>query len=136
MSSSNKTDTVTGFTPFLVVNDGAAAIEFYTAAFGAVLLERYEGADERITAKLTFAGAGFWIGDEEPEFGNYSAKTIGASPVRLILTLSDPDEVFARALAAGATEICPVRTEEFWKIGKLTDPFGHIWEIGHPLSGA
>jgi PhnB protein len=120
-------------TPFLVVKGGVNAVEFYEKAFGAVALERYDAPGEKLTARMAIEGADFWIGDEEPEFNNLSPTTIGGSAVRMVITTSDVDAMFARALSVGATQICPVTTEPSWKIGKLKDPFGHIWEIGHPL---
>jgi PhnB protein len=119
-------------TPFLAVTDAADAAAFYEAAFDAALLEKYTN-NGRTNARIGIGHADFWIGDEEPEFDNLSPATLGGSPVRMILTTSDPDTIFANALKAGATQICPVTVEEDWKIGKLKDPFGHIWEIGCPL---
>ncbi|GAA0537936.1 VOC family protein [Chitinophaga japonensis] len=137
MTSTNKPPGIpTTLFPFLSVKNGASAVEFYTTAFGAAVAARFDGQDGKLMAQLFIEGAEFWVGDEEPEFGNYSPESIGGNPVRLILTVSDPDAVFARAVEAGATQICPVTTEESWKIGKLKDPFGHIWEIGHPLHEA
>ncbi len=52
----------------------------------------------------------------------------------MILTIEDPDAAFDRAIAAGATPICPIRTEHDWRIGRVLDPFGHHWEIGKPLA--
>ena len=43
------------------------------------------------------------------------------------------NKLFEKALNVGATEICPMNTEDNWRIGKLKDPFGHIWEIGYKL---
>lgn len=119
-------------TPFLVVTDAADAAAFYEAVFDAALLEKYTN-NGRTNVRIGIGHADFWIGDEEPEFDNLSPATLGGSPVRMILTTSDPDTIFANALKAGATQICPVTVEEDWKIGKLKDPFGHIWEIGCPL---
>lgn len=119
---------------FLVVSDAVAAIRFYSNAFAAIVLQQYDQGNGRTIAKLSIDDNEFWLGSEEPEFNNYSPTTLKGSPVRMILIVNDPDAVFAQAEAAGATAICPVRTEESWKIGKLTDPFGHIWEIGHPLN--
>lgn len=119
-------------TPFLVVSDALSAATFYEAAFDGVVLENYTN-NGRTNARIGIGDAHFWIGDEEPEFSNLSPTTIGGSPVRIVLTTSEPDRIFAQALQAGATQICPVTVEEDWKIGKLKDPFGHIWEIGCPL---
>lgn len=133
ISNDRKPAIITTIVPFLTVANGMQALEFYTAGFGATVAVRYSRPDGGITAKVMIGNAEVWIGDEEPAFDNRSPATIGGNPVRLILTISDPDTLFSRALAAGATQICPVTTEESWKIGKLMDPFGHIWEIGHPL---
>jgi PhnB protein len=129
-----KPDSVT-ILPFLVVSHGLSAVEFYGAAFGAIEIVRYDRPHGKLTALMNVAGAEFWVGDEEPEFQNLSPTAIGGTPVRMVLTIGQPETIFARALKAGATQICPVTVEEFWKIGKLSDPFGHIWEIGHPLHG-
>ena len=128
-----KSSRLTTITPFLVVKSGAKAVEFYITAFGALELVRYDMPDGKLISRIAIEGAELWLGDEEPEFNNFSPNTIGGSAVRIVLTVSDPDTIFTRALEAGATQICPVTTEEFWRIGKLRDPFGHIWEIGHPL---
>lgn len=124
----------TTLTPFLTVSSSSKALEFYTAAFGAVMLARYEAPGGKLVARLAIEGAEWWLGDEEPEFGNLSPDTLGGSPVRMALTVADPDAIFNRAVEAGATAISPVTTEEAWRIGKLRDPFGHIWEVGHPLA--
>jgi PhnB protein len=134
MNNNNVLSVPTTILPFLVVQNGAAALEFYTAGLSAVEIVRYDRPDGKLTARLAIEGAEFWLGDEELEFGNCSPDTIGGSPVRIILTVSDPDTLFASALNAGATQICPVTTEESWRIGKLKDPFGHTWEIGRPLN--
>src|SRR5262245_30277190 len=123
----------TSITPFLVVRNGADALNFYTTGLGATLLARYDRDGRKLTAELTRYGAAVFMVDEEQEFDNNSPETIGGSPVRIVLVVQDPDAIFSRAVKAGATQICPVTTEEDWKIGKLKDPFGHIWEIGHPL---
>lgn len=132
-SNKNKTAGRTSITPFLVVDDGGKALEFYKMGLGGEQVTCYETPDGRLMAKINIDGAEFWMGDEEKEFSNHSPRTIGGSPVRIILTVADPDTLFAQALKAGAKQICPVTVEESWKIGKLEDPFGHIWEIGHPL---
>ncbi|GAB3894853.1 hypothetical protein GCM10028803_10470 [Larkinella knui] len=120
-------------TPFLTVNNGKNAVDFYVSAWGAVETERFDRPDAKLTSKITIGGAEFWVGDEEPEFGNVSPDQRSNSPVRMIFQTKQADELFEKALTLGATEICPMTTETDWRIGKLKDPFGHIWEIGYTL---
>jgi len=131
-SSGNPTTIV----PFLIVKNGVQAVTVYTNAFGAKELARYERPEGKLTSRMVIDDAEFCVGDEEPEFDHLSPDTIGGTAVRIVLTVPNPESVFSNAVEAGAIQICPVTTEEFWKIGKLKDPFGHIWEIGHPLNGA
>lgn len=44
----------------------------------------------------------------------------------------DPDTVIGAARAAGATVTSPAGDEHGWRLGRITDPFGHHWEIGKP----
>jgi PhnB protein len=115
------------------VRNSQAAVEFYKAAFAAVEVYHLEGPKGGVVARLSIAGGEFWLSDESPEHGNFSPQTLGGSTARMILTVADPDAVFARALAAGASEVFPVAEEYGWRMGRLVDPFGHHWEIGHPL---
>jgi len=36
-------------------------------------------------------------------------------------------------LKAGAKEVFPIGEDHGWKLGRLVDPFGLHWEIGHPV---
>jgi PhnB protein len=121
----------TTIAPWLCLRGGARAVDFYKAAFGAVELFRLDGGG--VVAKLSVEGAEFWLSDESPEHHNFSPETLGGITVRIIMTVADPDKVFARAIKAGAKEIFPVGDEHGWRIGRVVDPFGHHWEIGRPL---
>ena len=123
----------TTIAPWLCVRGGARAVEFYKSAFGAKELFRM-GDAESVVAKLSISGAEFWLSDESPEHHNFSPESLGGITVRIILTVADPDAVFARALKAGANEVYPISEEHDWRIGRVVDPFGHHWEIGRPLS--
>ena len=121
--------------PWLSVRGGKRAVEFYKSAFGAVEVYHLEDpSGESIVARFSIDGAEFWVGDESPEHGNFSPETIHGATTRLILTVADPDAVFARAVTAGAKEVYAVGEEHGWRIGRVVDPFGHHWEIGHPLT--
>jgi PhnB protein len=119
--------------PLLNVRDGAAAIEFYKAAFGAVVLSRVD--EGSVVAQLSVDGARFWLADESPQHKNFSPPTVGGSTVRMVLIADDPDAVVDRAIAAGAAVVWPVADQEYgWRVGRVVDPFGHHWEIGKPLA--
>ena len=118
--------------PFLSVRNSAKAVEFYKSAFGAIELLRLED-NGSVLANLSVDGAGFWVSDESPDHQNFSPETLNGGTVRMILTTEDPDAAFRRAVDAGATIVCQIKTEHAWRIGRVVDPFGHHWEIGKPL---
>jgi PhnB protein len=130
-----RTSVAISVAPMLSVRKGARAVEFYKAAFGATEVFRIESPDGAVVARLSVEGAEFWVSDESPENANYSPESLGGGTVRMILTVPDPDAMFARALAAGARSIVPVKEDYGWRLGRVADPFGHHWEIGHPLEG-
>lgn len=131
--SDAKANIATTIAPWLSVRDSARAVEFYKSAFGATEAFRLEGGGG-VVARLSIAGAEFWVSDESPEHGNFSPQSLGGGTVRIILTVADPDAMFVRALGAGASQIFAVSEEHGWRLGRLVDPFGHHWEIGRPLS--
>src|SRR5271170_6429561 len=124
----------TSIEPMLSVRNGAKAVEFYTTAFGAETLFRIGEGDEAVVAQMSVDGAIFWVTDESPEHSNFSPETLGGSTVRLVMIVDDPDAVFDRAVASGASVVWPVADQPYhWRVGRLADPFGHHWEIGKPL---
>lgn len=120
--------------PWLSVRRSAEAVEFYKAAFGAIEVYRLDGGEKGIVARLSLDGAEFWVAEESPAHGNFSPETLNGSSVRIILTVADPDAVYAQASAAGASEVHPVGEGHGWRIGRVVDPYGHHWEIGRPLT--
>jgi len=121
---------MTAITPHLVCR-GAAAIDFYPRAFGAVEGGRLAGPDGRLAhALIRIGGATIMLVDEYPEQGMLGPLALNGSPVTIHLYVSDVDATFARAVAAGATVSMPV-TDMFWgdRYGRLVDPFGHYWSV-------
>jgi PhnB protein len=121
--------------PWLAVRNGSEAVEFYKAAFGAVEAFRLEDPHGSVIARLVVNGAEFWVSDEFSEHGNFSPESLGGATARMILTISDPDTVFTRAIEAGASQVAPMSEEHGWRVGRVSDPYGHHWEIGRPLAG-
>lgn len=119
-------------TPYLAVDDAAAAIEFYERAFGAEETMRMAGADGNVGhAEISVGGARIFLADEWPDGGVYGPKRYGGAPVSLVLQVDDVDAVFERAVAAGATVERPVADQPYGeRSGWLVDPYGHRWSIG------
>ncbi len=130
--SENTNNGKTTIAPMLSVRNGAKAVEFYKAAFGATELFRMDADDGTVVAQLSVDGASFWLADESPEHQNFSPETLDGGTVRMILTTEDPDAAFKRAVATGATIVWDMTNEYGWRIGRVVDPFGHHWEIGKP----
>jgi PhnB protein len=119
-------------TPYLVVNDAVAAIDYYKRAFDAKETYRHPGPDGKsiINAELRIGDSILLLSDEFPHGGCLSPKSIGGSAVTLHIYTEDVDKVFNQAVNAGATIVMPVM-DMFWgdRYGQLKDPFGHIWSI-------
>jgi PhnB protein len=124
---------VTSIQPELWVDRGAAAVEFYASAFGARLLHRV-GNGEDIVAQLAIGEAIFWIAATGSSSERLVPRALGGATGRLLLVVDDPDRVFGKAVAAGATAKSPVGDEHGWRVGRILDPFGHEGEIGKPIS--
>jgi PhnB protein len=123
---------MTGIEPQLWTDRAAAAVTFYQAAFGAVVLHRVGDADE-IVAQLAIGDARFWVSAADPAMNRFDPKQIAGATGRTLLVAEDPVALQASAVAAGAAEMSPVTEEYGWLLGRIVDPFGHEWELGHPL---
>jgi len=119
--------------PFLTVNNAIEAVDFYINAFGAAESKRYSLENNKLSSVITIDDAEFYLSDEKSCDGTQTTGQPLSSSIRIILETKNADKIFENALQYGAAEICPMTTEEDWRIGKLKDPFGHIWEIGYPI---
>src|SRR5262249_24027287 len=110
----------------------ARAIDFYKKAFGAVEKGCTMMSDGKTVmhAELQIGDSMFMLADEFPNMGSCSPETYKGSPVVLHLYVPDVDDVFGRAVAAGARVRMPA-SDMFWgdRYGKLVDPFGHEWSL-------
>jgi PhnB protein len=119
-------------TPYLIMEGAAAAIEFYKKAFGAVEVMRMPGPDGRIGhAEIKIGDSYVMLADENVEMGARSPKSVGGSPVSLLVYVEDVDRIVARAVAAGAKLERPVEDKFYGdRMGGIEDPFGHHWYVG------
>jgi PhnB protein len=118
-------------TPYIVVDGAARAIEFYKQAFGATEVLRMDGPDGRVAhAEIKIGDSHVMLGDESPEMGARGPRSIGGSPVTLMLYVEDVDAVVGRAVEAGAKLKRPV-ADQFYgdRTGGIEDPFGHVWYV-------
>jgi PhnB protein len=123
---------INSIAPWLTVTNGQQAVEFYKAAFNAVETYRLENPDGGLVVKLAINGAEFWVSSESESLQKLPSP-LGGENIKLILTNSQPDQLFEQALKAGASEVFAVGEGFGWRLGRLVDPFGLHWEIGHPL---
>ncbi|HET6920661.1 MAG TPA: VOC family protein [Jiangellaceae bacterium] len=121
---------MTSVEPELWVGDPAAAIDFYVQAFGAIVLHRVAHGNE-IVAQLAVRHARFWVSNAGGT--RLDPIHIGGTTSRTLLVITDPEKVLANAVDAGAKQASAVSDEHGWKLGRVVDPFGHEWEIGHPV---
>lgn len=120
-------------TPHLICKDASKAIEFYKKAFSAETHFIMPGKDGQGVghAELKIGTSIFMMADECPEMGYKGPKSIGGTPVSLCLYVTDCDQVFHQAVAAGAKVLLPL-TDQFYgdRSGTIEDPAGHVWTIG------
>jgi PhnB protein len=130
--SQNVKSITTSISPWLTIQDVTGALNFYKAAFDAIEKYRLEDPGGGLVVKLSVDGAEFWLSSGDSENTNF--QPLGGGTIRMILIVADPDSFFTRALKAGASEIFPIGEEHGWRLGRIVDPFGLHWEIGHPIS--
>jgi len=118
-------------TPYLIVNGGARAIDFYKQAFGATEVMRMPGPGGKVMhAEVKIGDSRIMLADEFPEMDARGPQSIGGTPVSLMLYFEDSDAVTARAVSAGAKMLRPVQDQFYGdRSGTILDPFGHKWTI-------
>jgi PhnB protein len=119
----------------LCFQDAAFAMLFYEKAFGAKELYRLSEPGGRIGhAEMRIGDSVVMLSDEYPDMAILSAKTLNGSPIRLHLSVKNPDACMERAIHAGATLVRPMQDEFYgWRSGVVTDPFGYSWFIASQI---
>jgi PhnB protein len=118
-------------TPYLYLKDAARAIEFYKDIFGATEVMRMGDPSGKIGhAEIKIGSSHVMLSDECAEMDERGPQAFGGSPVALLLYVEDVDAVAERAVAAGAKLLNPLEDKFYGdRMGKLEDPFGHVWAI-------
>ncbi|MBN9664056.1 MAG: VOC family protein [Acidobacteria bacterium] len=114
-------------TPYLVVPDAEAELKFLTAAFGAVEENCARNADN------TVMHAELKIGDSLVMLGQANEQWKAQSGA-LYLWVPDVDEVYAKALSAGATSLSAPEDKPYGhRNAGVMDTCGITWWIGSPV---
>ena len=124
-------DGVNTITARLSVRGAAKAIEFYQQAFGAQLTFMLKTPDGKVMhATMELGDSRFQLGDELPGMNAPSPQKLGGSPIVLHICVENVDELWNRAVAAGAKVTMPL-ADQFWgaRYGQVLDPFGFTWSI-------
>lgn len=118
-------------TPYLVVHDAGAALDYYKKAFGAKEMFRMDGPGGKVGhAEIQIGDSRVMLADEAPDMKAFSPRSIGGSPVSLVVYVEDVDTVYTTAIGAGGAVHRPVQDMFYGdRSGSLTDPFGHLWHI-------
>jgi PhnB protein len=118
-------------TPYLAVDDAAAAIEYYQKAFGAKERVRMDTPDGKIGhAELEIGDALVMLSDPFPQASTRPPKELDGTSASVFMYVEDVDAVVKKAVDEGATVTMEVENQ-FWgdRFGTVTDPFGHVWSI-------
>jgi PhnB protein len=118
-------------TPYLAIDGASAAIDFYTTVLDAKERMRMPGPEGKVGhAELEIGESIIMLADEFPDMGNLGPKSIGGSPVSIMVYVEDVDATFAKALKAGATEKQAVENKFYGdRAGSFEDPWGHLWHV-------
>jgi PhnB protein len=117
--------------PYLHVRGAGEAIEFYRRVFGATERLRMPGPGGTIGhAELALGDSLLMLSDEYPDMGVRGPRTVGGTPVTLMVYVEDVDAVVERAVEAGATVVRPLQDAFYGdRTALLEDPFGHQWSV-------
>lgn len=118
-------------TPYLYIDGATAAIDFYCAVFGGTERMRMPGPDGKVGhAEIVFGDSVVMLADEFPDMGALGPKTVGGTPMTLMVYVEDVDATIAKAVEAGATITQPIEDKFYGdRSGTITDPFGHSWSL-------
>ena len=127
-----------GVVPYLAVDGGRRAIEWYREALGAREVgERYEYDDGRIGhAEMTVHGATFYLSDSAPSLGVEAISAEDSVHTSLVLSVPDVDATTDRTVEAGARLERAPTDYPYGRMSVIRDPFGHRWMLESPVPAA
>lgn len=125
--------TSTAIWPVLTFRDALAAIEFLEQAFGSQRAAVYTRDDDPTVvehAEMRWPlGGGVMFGTAGKDDSPFGQRTPGNDSVYVVC--ADPDQLFERAVGAGATVARELTDEDYGSRGfSVRDPEGNLWSFG------
>jgi uncharacterized glyoxalase superfamily protein PhnB len=123
-------------TPYLLYEDGAAAIDFLTKAFGFREKTRTGGDGGGMHAELEIGpdGGRVYLGQPSTEFRN---PCVVGKTFFVYAVVDDVDSHYAHAKAAGAQIIAEPKDQSHgYRHYGCADPQGHEWWFAQPIAEA
>ena len=123
--------------PALTYDDPLAAIDWLCQAFGFVKRLVVPGTDHRVEhSELTIGTGVVMVSSPKLEDRRVSPKALDGAAQALSVYVADPDAHHAKAVAAGARVVRPLRTEDYGARGYMAlDLEGHLWYFGNYRPG-
>lgn len=117
-------------TPYLIVDDAKAALDFYRDALGAEEVYRLPMGDKIGHAEIRIGDSMLMLSDEWPDMDAFGPKQRGGATTTFVIYVPDADKAFDRAVKAGATVDRPLENQAWGdRMGTVVDPFGHKWSL-------
>jgi PhnB protein len=137
MKMKSKPNGYSNIIPYMIIKDADKAIEFYKHVFGAIEIGRLTTPDGKIGhCELQIGDSRIMLSEENPQWGTKSPKSLGVTTVSLCIYADDVDEVYHKAIDAGAVpEKNMELQDQFYgdRSGTVIDPFGHQWTISKQI---
>lgn len=117
--------------PYLSIDGASAAIDFYSQVFGAKERMRMPAPEGKVGhAELQIGDSVLMLADESPEQGHRGPRSLGGTPISLMVYVEDVDQVVNHAAELGAQILRPVEDQFYGdRVATIEDPFGHRWTV-------
>ncbi len=122
---------MTGVEIDMILPDSLEALALYERIFQVQRVEVTAYPKGMNEVVFTLYGARFHMLDENPAYGMAAPKSGDPKPIWYNVIVPDIQTVYAKAMAAGCTELQPVIVLEEMGVqnAMFTDPYGYIWML-------
>jgi PhnB protein len=124
-------DTYPRVTPHLSIEGCAAALDYYQSVLGATVRMRMDApGGPVIHAEIVLGQSVIMLGEAGLPNSDPSPAKLGGTPVSLFVYVEDVDDVFRRAVDAGASAVSEPEVHFYGdRVATIDDPFGHRWTL-------